>query len=625
MPIEKLRPSYTFTEERIKELQSVVPEAFTDGKINWDVLHEALGEYLEDESNEHFGLTWPGKREARRLAAIPSKGTLVPVPGEGINEESTYNVFIEGENLEVLKLLQKSYARRVKMIYIDPPYNTGNDFVYADDYSEPLISYLNKTGQIDDSGNRLSTNTRSGGRFHSNWLSMIYPRLIISRQLLCEDGVIFISIDDHEYHNLRLLLNEIFGEENFVSSLPWKGKGGGADNKYLMQAHEYVLLYAKNKQNFIVGEQIKTGENYPKFDPVVNRNYKTQLARKWGSNSRREDRPNLYYSITAPNGDLVYPKLPDGNDGCWRWSREKMDREISKGNVEFIDNNNTWIVYEKIWEPLEGEAYTKKYSTWLDTVGSTATGTKEVQQLFGKRVFDFPKPVQLLTHLINIANLDDSDIVLDFFAGSCTTAHAVLEINRQDDKNYQFIMIQLPETTPPDSIARKEGFKTISSIGKERTRLVINEFLETHEGMMKLFQDQDLGFRVWNLDRSNFKDWQKYQGDEITQLETLFNQIESPMIDSWKPQNLLTEILLLQGFPLHSHVIPLEDFTRNKLLRVSSRDNEHDMFVCLDNKIAGETIDQLNISREDILVCLDNALIDEAKVQLADHCNLKVI
>jgi len=215
MTIQKLRPTFTFTEDRLRELQQVVPEAFADGKINWEVLREALGEYLEDETQEHFGLTWPGKREARRLAALPPQGTLVPTPGEGVDEETTHNLFIEGENLEVLKLLQKSYAGRVKMIYIDPPYNTGNDFIYEDDYSEPLEAYLKRTGQMDEAGRRLTTNTRASGRFHSKWLSMIYPRLLLARQLLREDGVICISIGEEEVSSLKFILNEVFGEENF--------------------------------------------------------------------------------------------------------------------------------------------------------------------------------------------------------------------------------------------------------------------------------------------------------------------------------------------------------------------------------------------------------------------------
>jgi len=246
---EKLRPSFTFTEDRLRQLRQVVPEAFADGKINWEVLREALGNYLEDEEacEEHFGLFWPGKRQGRRLAALPPKGTLVPAPGEGVNEDKTHHIFIEGENLEVLKLLQKSYAGRVKMIYIDPPYNTGKDFIYEDDYSEPLEAYLKRTGQMDEEGRRLTTNTKASGRFHSNWLNMIYPRLLLARQLLREDGVIFVSIDDNEAHNLRSILDELFGMENFIAQFVWEG-GRKNDSKFVSISHDYILCYAKNKE-----------------------------------------------------------------------------------------------------------------------------------------------------------------------------------------------------------------------------------------------------------------------------------------------------------------------------------------------------------------------------------------
>ena len=252
MATEKIRPSFTFTEDRLAELQAVVPEAFADGKLEWDTLREALGNYLDgDDDNtpaaEHFGLNWPGKREARRLAAKPSHGTLRPAPGEGLNEETTGNLFIEGDNLEVLKLLQKSYAGRVKMIYIDPPYNTGNDFVYRDDFSEPLESYLRRSGQSGEGGELLTSNPKSSGRFHTNWLNMIYPRLRLARTLLRDDGVIYVSIDDNEIHNLRAVMDEVFGEENFLDTIIWKKRyGGGAKEKYLVTLHEYVLFYARS-------------------------------------------------------------------------------------------------------------------------------------------------------------------------------------------------------------------------------------------------------------------------------------------------------------------------------------------------------------------------------------------
>jgi adenine-specific DNA-methyltransferase len=251
MSIEKLRPSFTFDSDRLRELATVVPEAFADGQINWDTLREALGEHLEDETQEHFGLFWPGKREARRLASLPSKGTLAPQPGQGVDEDTTHNLFIEGDNLEVLKLLQKSYAGRIDLVYIDPPYNTGDDFIYPDDYSEPLDMYLIRTGQMDDSGNKLTTKKNEGGRFHSNWLSMMYPRLVEARGILRDDGIIVIHIDEHEYSTLYLLLNEIFGEENNLGTIVWDKKNPKGDATGIAYQHESIIVFAMNRQRLL--------------------------------------------------------------------------------------------------------------------------------------------------------------------------------------------------------------------------------------------------------------------------------------------------------------------------------------------------------------------------------------
>ena len=314
MPISKLRPAFTFTEDRLRELQAVVPEAFADGKINWDTLREALGETLEDESQEHFGLFWPGKREARRLAAMPSKGTLIPLPGAGVDEDNTHNLFIEGDNLEVLKLLQKSYAGRVKMIYIDPPYNTGNDFVYPDDYSEPLEAYLERTGQVDEAGQLLTTNSRASGRYHSNWLNMIYPRLQLARHLLKEDGFVFISIDYHEVHNLVSLMNEIFGEENFISLIAnVNNPKGRSDDKFVATAHEYLLIYRKSEAGILGGwaPEDNVLRRYNKVDSE-GKKYREIDLRKTGDNDRREDRPNLFYAFMYnPDTKEFFPTRED--------------------------------------------------------------------------------------------------------------------------------------------------------------------------------------------------------------------------------------------------------------------------------------------------------------------------
>jgi adenine-specific DNA-methyltransferase len=339
MAITKLRPTFTFDQERLDALKAIAPEAFADGKINWETLKEALGEHLEDEEQEteHFGLTWPGKRAARRLASQPSAGTLRSAPGEGLDEETTHHVFIEGDNLEVLKLLQKSYAGRVKMIYIDPPYNTGNDFVYKDDYRQPLEEYLRATGQADEAGRVLTTNTKSGGRFHSNWLNVMYPRLRLARNLLSSDGIIFVSIDDTEVHNLRMLMNEMFGEENFISEIVWKNKyGPGAQTKGVASLHEYILCYSKGTiesiESMLSEEETKQYKlRDEKF--AVRGGYTTQpLATR-----SKDDRPNLVYPIEY-KGKTIWPNKQ------WIWARERMEQALKNNEVVISEKSGEFSV-----------------------------------------------------------------------------------------------------------------------------------------------------------------------------------------------------------------------------------------------------------------------------------------
>ena len=625
MPISKLRPSFTFTEDRLKELQAVVPEAFADGRINWDTLREALGEALEDEAQEHFGLFWPGKREARRLAAMPSKGTLIPQPGTGVDEDNTHNLFIEGDNLEVLKLLQKSYAGRVKMIYIDPPYNTGNDFVYPDDYSEPLESYLQRTGQIDESGKMLTTNSRASGRFHSNWLNMIYPRLVLSRQLLRDDGLIFVSIDDNEVHNLRQIMNEIFWEGNFVAQLVWQKKtGAGARSKGYIILHEYVLCYAKYIDpdwDITAPMSDKTKSMYNKRDEYydVLGPYATWPL----DTTSMDERPNLRFSISH-DGAEIWPKKQ------WLWSKSRVEKAQKENKLIFNydKKSKTWnIRFKGYLNDESGEERDGKPTSLL--VGTyTQDGTKDFEEMFARDIFPFPKPVEFVKNLLSVdvkSKAEENEIILDFFCGSGTTAQAVLEKNRVSEKIRRFIMVQLPEPTPTNSPARQSGFGTIAEISKERIRRVINKMNPENKGMMKLSPNEDLGFKSFKLTPSNFSDWESFTENDISQLELRFGQAETPLVEGWQSENLLAEILLLQGFPLDSKVRSLPEFKANDVQQVTSEFVGHHLYVCLDKKVKAETVAKVNLRAEDILVCLDSALSDEAKVKLADQCNLKVI
>lgn len=628
MPISKLRPSFTLTEDRLRELQAVIPEAFADGRINWDTLKEALGETLEDEDKEHFGLFWPGKREARRLAALPSKGTLIPQPGAGVDEDSTHNLFIEGDNLEVLKLLQKSYAGRVKMIYIDPPYNTGNDFVYSDDYSEPLEAYLHRTGQADEMGQLLTTNSRASGRFHSNWLNMIYPRLVLARLLLKEDGLIFVSIDDNEMHHLKQIMNEIFGEEQFLATLVWKRRTGSNDAKnFVSSDHEYIFLYAKSDLSNLKGVT-KDFSNYsnPDNDP------RGDWARdNLTCNKTAKERPNLYYPITDPVTGITYQANPNR---VWAYERGRMERLISEGKVLFPAEGKGTPTYKRHLSEVRSDR--KPFSSWIETssnngnlddsdvriiqVPINAQGTKDLRNIFEDSGFNYPKSPKLIVELLKQAtSTDEEDIVMDFFSGSGTTAQAVLELNREDGGNRRFILVQIQEPS------NNPKYPTISEIGRERIRRFSKLAKKEKSKKLNMAPNEDLGFMPYKLDKSNFSEWESFTGKDTSQLELRFGQAETPLIEGWTPENLLAEILLLQGFPLDSRVASLPEFKANTVQQVTSEFVGHHLYICLDKKIKAETVAKLSLRAEDILVCLDSALSDEAKVNLADRCNLKVI
>ncbi len=622
MPITKLRPSFTFDQDRLDELRAVVPEAFADGKINWDVLKEALGEHLEDEDaeTEHFGLFWPGKREARRLAGRPSKGTLVPQPGLGVDEETTHNLFIEGDNLEVLKLLQKSYAGRVKMIYIDPPYNTGEDRIYLDCFSESVEAYLNRTGQADEASQLLTTNTRSDGRFHSNWLSMMYPRLRLARQLLHDDGAIFVNIDDNEVHNLRQLMNEVFGEENFVTTLIWQKMDSPSrndENRPVSVYHDYILVFSRDRSRVGLMQKPKPQilDAYP-LRLSDGRLARRRQLRKNGAGARRQDRPSMWYPLIAPDGTAVYPIAPEGWEGRWVLSQATWEERERAGLTEWIQREYGWVPYYIETAP---ENPSIPWPTLWTEVDQNRQAKAKFTALMGPRTdFDNPKPVNLIRDILRMS-ATENDICLDFFSGTSTTAHAVLSLNHEDNQTRRFIMVQLPEpTNHPD-------FPTIADIGRERIRRVIAHMKDETEGQLDLRPDQDLGFKSYRLDRSNFKEWQDYEGEDTDRLATLFDRFESPLVEDWQPGDLLTEILLTEGFPLDSRIELQDRFTHNQVHLVTADFHAHRLFICLDATIAPDTIAQLDLQDRDVFVCLDTALTDQTKIRLSDAGNIHVI
>lgn len=623
MPHEKLRPTFTFTEDRIAELRAVAPEAFEDGTLNWDILREALGNWAgdEDQDAEHFGLTWPGKRDARRLAAKPSHGTLRPAWGEGVNEDSTKNLYIEGDNLEVLKLLQKSYAGQVKMIYIDPPYNTGNDFVYKDNFTEPLEDYLRRSGQTSEKGELLTSNPKSSGRFHTNWLNMIYPRLRLARTLLRDDGAIFVSIDDNEVQHLRSVMDELFGEENFVTEIEWQKRYTRSNNTDgFTSVIDHILMYRKTEsfepglleRDEVADSRYSNPDKDPrgvwKLIPFIN-----PLS--------PEQRPNLSYPIKNPfTGEIILPKHK-----AWRSSRSVFEQLSADNRVYWGANGRSKSPGVKRFLTEVKQGITPINFWDYKFAGHTDAANLEIKELFEDKVFDTPKPSLLVKRMIEVTTgFEKEELILDFFSGASTTAQAVLQGNRVGIANRKFILVQLPEPTPEDSPARKAGYDTIAEIGKERIRRVITRMLKQPSLEMRE-TPEDLGFKVYKLGSSYFKAWQDYAGDNLNDLQNLFDQFETPLIDGWDTKGLLTEVLLMEGFPLDSSVEPQAEFLDNALFCVSSPAHGHRLWTCFDAKIMPSTMDELSMPATDVFICLDSALDDNAKLHLSQAGTLRTI
>jgi adenine-specific DNA-methyltransferase len=498
-------------------------------------------------------MSWPGKADAIRAAQKQSVATLLPVDKESVDFESTGNVIIEGDNLEVLKLLQKSYLGKIKMIYIDPPYNTGNDFIYPDNYSESLQTYLEYTGQVDDEGKRFSTNTETDGRFHSKWMSMMYPRLVLARNLLSEDGVIFISIDDNEVSRLQAILEEVFGSEGSVATFVWKSKSGGANDSGLVATdHEYVVAFARSTD--LVQMQLDT-------EAEATTNY-NQVDEKGRYSLERLDKQNLQYSksldyeIVGPDG-LTYRlrhRDPKNPNAIWRWSKSRVEENMDE--LVFKDGNVYTKNYEKAGQLPRSLLVDERF-------GRTRTGGTEVRELFGHHTFDNPKPTKLIRFFTEVGTSKDS-IVLDFFAGSGTTGHAVLAQNAKDGGSRRFILVQLPEPVEEGSEAAKAGFETIADITKERVRRAAKEIAKEAGGASKLkladgSGQQDLGFRVFRLDKSNFQVWDAAApaGDEGKLQEQLAMQVEH-VVKGRKGLDVVFEVLLKSKLPLTSKVEKLK-------------------------------------------------------------------
>lgn len=540
--------SLNITEEKLSKLKEIIPEAFTENKIDWEKLKAALGEDIEFK-NERYVLNWAGKSDAFRVLQSTTTATLIPCKEESVNFDNTKNIFIEGENLEVLKVLQKAYFGKIKMIYIDPPYNTGNDnFIYPDKFSESREEYLNRIGDKDETGyltreGLFRKNSKDSGHYHSNWLSMMYPRLFLARNLLRDDGVIFVSIDDNEVHNLRLLMNEVFGEENFVAQFIWKSRQN-KDNRNITGAsidHEYILCY---------GTKIRGAER--KIEQYKNPDKDPRGA--WVSGNMvgllpQELRPNCHYELINPKTKINYGKPKLG----WRYDKNTMAKLIDEDRIIWPESNKGRPRRKVFLNELND-----KYTGFSSIVGEniyTRNGTAEVEKNFGERVFDFPKPTDLIKEIIS-QGVEGEGILLDFFGGSMTTAQAVLDLNKVDGGNRNFICVQLPEKTNEKSEAYKAGYKTIADIGKERIRRVIKKIKKDQDGKLDIEGSagkQDLGFKVFKLQESNFKIWRTKIENEEQLLEQLQQHLE-PLDENAKTEDVLYELLLKSGVPLTAEI-----------------------------------------------------------------------
>lgn len=627
MAIQKIQPSYKFNEEQLKQLRQIAPEAFKDNILDFNTVYEALADSIGDDEfeTEHYGLNWPGKRKSKVAASIKPTTSLSPVHKLSLDYENTNNIFIQGENLEVLKLLQKSYSDKVKMIFIDPPYNTGKDFIYSDDFSQSKEDYLKSIGVIADN-KIVSTNTRADGRFHSKWLSMMYPRLKLSRNLLHETGIIFITIDQNEIFNLRHLMNEIYGEENFIIEMV-VNKASEIASNYTVSKHEYTLVYCKDISNFNVSGIQKytisrgTVGNEKQTMPIIEFPAGLKCLKvKDGIYEKTRQIPGSSENIETLDPIIVKGGILQKSvrmKAKWRSSNDM--RNFFANNCQPTQAKISGFIEEIYFEgdrfmpQIKKKTYEKIPSLMLDL----KRGSLDLEALKMDGYFDFPKSVEFIKKLISLVNFSDDDIVLDFFAGSGTTGHAVMSISN-DEMKRKFILIQLPEVVDESHKAFSDGYKNIAEVSAERLKRASKALSNTNS-------NSDLGFKYFKLTNSNYKIWQNYHGTNTKQLETLFSQQESSLVDDWKPENLLTEILLIEGFPLDSKIEAVGAFKKNKVQKVTSDFCEHALFVCLDKKVVDETIKALSLGDNDIFICLDNAVTDQDKARLDDKGLIKTI
>lgn len=599
MTPNKLNTEATPQSYILEALKQLIPACFTEVKnergelqqvVDWDTLRQLLGENIVDKNNERYQFTWAGKQAARLEANKVTSQTLRPVPEDSVDWDTTENLYIEGDNLQVLKLLQQGYMGKVKMIYIDPPYNIGSDFVYKDNFAREQAKEDLESGDIDEDGNRYRKNNRTKGRFHSDWCSMIYPRLLIARSLLTEDGVIFISIDDNEVHNLRKICDEVFGEGNFIAELIWKKKSGGAnDSKFFAIDHEYIFVYAKNIDNLVI--------NIDK-NATVTTSYNLKDEKGLYSLYRLDQQSIRYsksldYEIKDKEGISYYPKHKDMNNpnATWRWGKETVKERYEE--LVFKDG----FVYTKNYQK---EGSIPRSLLIEDRFGRTRTGKTDFTSLFEGAYFSAPKPYKLIQFLLAIST-DENSLILDFFSGSATTAHAVMQLNAEDGGKRKYICIQLEEATPEDSEARKAGYASIPEIARERIRRA-GQKIKAEAPLTT--QNLDIGFRVLRLDDSNFNEVNRHPNEyDQRQLDLFATNIKEDRNDL----DLLFGAMLSWGVPL-SLPISTEEIDGCRLYNV----NDGDLVACFAENVS-EAVVKAMVSKVSLRVLFRDSCFSEDK------------
>ena len=612
-------------ERNIERIGKLFPNAITEvmrgGKvehaIDFDVLRQELSDSIVEGREERYQFTWPDKKKAMLAANAPITATLRPVVADSVGKDGTpggfdsENLYIEGDNLEVLKLLQETYLGKVKTIYIDPPYNTGNDFVYEDDFAQSAADYMDNSGQYDEEGNRLVTNTESNGRFHTDWLNMIYPRLKIAKDLLADDGVIFISIDDNEQENLKKCCDEVFGATNFIAQMVWQKRTSPDARRIISAGHEYILAYVKNID---IGHEVLNSLPFDDSDYARYKNPDNDPNGPWistdctaqGGHGTKEQ----FYDMITPSGRVV--KLQEGL--CWRYTKKRMDEEIAAGHIWFGTDGNG-VPRKKTY--LADRTGKTMWTWWPNTeVGHTQEATKEIASLMGKSgLMDFPKPTRLMKRLVHIASQKDS-IILDFFSGSATTAHAVMQLNAEDGGHRKFIMVQLPEKTNEKSEAYKAGYKNICEIGKERIRRAGKQILSLGSGVgggVQMFMSEmqlnqktpvDIGFRCLRLDESNMKPVY-YTPDKVGQ-QDLFSLVDNVKEDR-TPEDLLFQVMLDLGVLLSSS-IEVKEIAGKKVFNVA----DGFLLACFDHDVTEETVKAIAQKKPYYAVFRDSSMANDS-------------